>query len=440
MKEGSLERPTRYPINFKNPDFLDKKKLDDEMRRVFEVCHSCRRCYNLCDSFPTLFDLIDESNLGEVESVKSSDFGKIVDRCTLCDICYMAKCPYVPPHEFNIDFPHLMLRYRSFQRKNHSQGFAINQLIKIDRNAKFFRFFAPVMNWITDVKHKIEFFTGIDRRAELPKFNYKTFTHISKSISDSIQTNITPSKRKVVIYSSCYVENNNISTGTATIQVLKKNNVDFVVTHPECCGMPNFEQSDLEVVEIKSKRIANFFKSYIDEGYKIVTLTASCSLMLKSEWPLINPNNENVKKLSKNVMDINELIVDIANNEGLADGLQSIPGGISFHHACHARAQNMGAKGLELLKLIPNSNPVIIESCSGHGGTFGIMKKTHDFAIKVGKKPVREVLKFKNKYIASDCPLAAKHLKQKSEDNDNKFLTESKHPIEILAISYGFNQ
>ena len=136
-KEGSTEAPTRHPVNFNHPDFLDPKKLDDEMRRVFDICHGCRRCFNLCDSFPTLFDFIDKSKEGEVSSLPSEKFGKIVDACTLCDMCFMTKCPYVPPHEFNLDFPHLMLRHRMYQRKIGKLSKMPSQLAEIDRNARF---------------------------------------------------------------------------------------------------------------------------------------------------------------------------------------------------------------------------------------------------------------------------------------------------------------
>ena len=136
-KEGSTEAPIRHPINFNHPDFLDEKKLDDEMRRVFDICHGCRRCFNLCDSFPKLFNFIDESKDGEVTSLPSEKFKPVVDACTLCDMCFMTKCPYVPPHEFNLDFPHLMLRYRMAQRKNDKTTKTTRQLAKIDRNAKF---------------------------------------------------------------------------------------------------------------------------------------------------------------------------------------------------------------------------------------------------------------------------------------------------------------
>ena len=166
-KEGSTEAPIRHPLNFRDPDFLNPEKIDQEMRRVFDICHGCRRCFNLCDSFPKLFDYIDESEEGEVSSLSSDKFKPVVDACTLCDMCFMTKCPYVPPHEFDLDFPHLMLRYRMLQKKNGEISNTTKQLAKIDRNAKIGVFFSGIVNWVSNVKNTffrkiLEFFTGID--------------------------------------------------------------------------------------------------------------------------------------------------------------------------------------------------------------------------------------------------------------------------------------
>ena len=141
--EGSLDAPTRQIIDWQNPDFADPVKLDEEMRRVFDICHGCRRCFNLCDSFPRLFDLVDASEAGEVEGVRSEDFKSVVDACTLCDMCFMTKCPYVPPHEFNLDFPHLMLRYRAAEMQRGEVPSGQRQLNETDRNGKFAALAAP---------------------------------------------------------------------------------------------------------------------------------------------------------------------------------------------------------------------------------------------------------------------------------------------------------
>ena len=439
-REGSIEAPTRHPINFNHSDFLDPKKLDDEMRRVFDVCHGCRRCFNLCDSFPTLFNFIDKSKEGEVSSLSSEKFGKVVDACTLCDMCFMTKCPYVPPHEFNIDFPHLMFRYRMYQKKIGKLLKIPSQLAKIDRNAKFGIMFSKIINSFTNIKNKffrklLEIITGIDKRAILPKYNDETFVNYIKKNKDKINKLAPGFGRKVVIYSTCFVNFNKKNTGIAALKVLKKNGVEVQHSYPGCCGMPYFEQADPQKVTKQAIKVSKELLKWVDKGYKVITLTASCGLMLKFEWPLLLPKDQNIKKLSLNTQDIDEYIVDISKKEGLVEGLNEIDGGVTVHHACHARAQNMGNKARDMLKLIPNIKIDIVERCAGHGGTFGVMKPTYEIANKVGQLTAQISLKKNNKYMASDCPLAGKHLKQLEQDT--KIMNdEALHPIELLAKAY----
>ena len=437
-KEGSTEAPIRHPLNFRDPDFLNPEKIDQEMRRVFDICHGCRRCFNLCDSFPKLFDYIDESDEGEVSSLSSDKFKPVVDACTLCDMCFMTKCPYVPPHEFDLDFPHLMLRYRMLQKKNGEISNTTKQLAKIDRNAKIGVFFSGIVNWVSNVKNTLfrkilELFTGIDRRVVLPKYNSETFSNYFKKLKKNIVEKDT--NRKVVIYSTCFVNFNKKNTGEAALKVLHHNNVDVEHSYAGCCGMPYLEQADPDQVVKQANLVSKELLKYVDQGYKVITLTASCGLMLKFEWPLLLPDDEGIKKLSKNTFDIDEYIVYIANNGGLVEGLQEIDGGVTVHHACHARAQNMGNKARDMLKLIPNVKIDVVERCAGHGGTFGVMKETHDMAIKVGKTTASTVKRKNNKYMASDCPLAGKHIKQLAKDT-NIVSDEALHPIELLAKSY----
>ena len=439
-KEGSTEAPIRHPIDFENPNFLNPEKLDAEMRRVFDICHGCRRCFNLCDSFPKLFDMIDESKNEDVESLSSNQFTPVVDACTLCDMCFMTKCPYVPPHDFDLDFPHLMLRYRMAQKKQGKLPAVPRQLAEIDRNSKIGVTFSGLINWMTDIKNKffrkiLQIVSGIDIRVKIPKYNSETFSNFFKNNNNKINYENKKSERKVVVYTTCFVNFNKKNTGVAALKVLKKNGVEVQEAYPGCCGMPFLEQADLPKVVEQAKKVSKDLIEWIDKGYKVITLTASCGLMLKFEWPLLLPNDKNIQKLSTNVMDIDEYIVDIANHEGIAEGLQEIDGGVTVHHACHARAQNMGIKARDMLKLIPNIKIDVVERCAGHGGTFGVMKETHDLAIKVGRPTARQIKTKNNKYMASDCPLAGKHLKQLEEDT-NISNDEALHPIELMAKSY----
>ena len=439
-KEGSLLAPTREIVDWTSNEYTNESLVDAEVRRQFEVCHGCRRCFNLCDSFPTLFDLIDNSPNESVDDLSNKDFENVTDKCTLCDMCFMTKCPYVPPHEFNIDFPHLMLRYRALQDKKNKLANTPKQLAKIDRNAKLAALAPNFVNWTSNKKNKItrkplEVFSGIDANTELPRFKKETFIDRSQKLEKKINRKAPAFGRKVAIYSTCYVNYNSPKVGIAAEKVLNFNGVETKPVYPGCCGMPYLEQAQHQEVKKQSEAISRKLCQLIDEGHDVVTLTASCGLMLKFEWPLINPNNQNIKKLSENTYDIDEYIVEISKKEGLVEGLDFIDGGVTVHHACHSRAQNMGNKALEMLKKLPNTKVEVIEKCAGHGGTFGVMKKTRKSAIKYGRTTAKQIKNKETKYMVSDCPLACKHLNEFLHEEDN-VENISTHPIEILAKSY----
>jgi len=333
-----------------------------------------------------------------------------------------------------------MLRYRTAQKKLNKLSAVPAQLAQIDRNAKVGVMLSSLINWASNIKNKftrkiLELVSGIDMRVKLPTYNSETFTNYFKKNKDPINRDAPSKGRKVVIYSTCFVNFNKKDTGVAALKVLKKNGIEVQEAYPGCCGMPFLEQADLPKVVKQAKKVSKDLLGWVDKGYEVITLTASCGLMLKFEWALLLPNDENIKKLSKNVKDIDEYIVDIAKNEGLAEGLQEIDGGVTVHNACHARAQNMGIKARDMLKYIPNIKMDIVERCAGHGGTFGVMKETHDIAVKVGKLTAKQIKNKNNKYMASDCPLAGKHLQQLESDT-NITNDEALHPIELMAKSY----
>ena len=450
-QEGSLEAPTRHAIPWRDDAYYDETALEAEMRRVFDICHGCRRCFNLCDSFPRLFDLIDESPTGELDSVKSEGFAPVVEACTLCDMCFMVKCPYVPPHEFDLDFPHLILRVRAIEAKKGNTSFTVGQLSKMDRNGRIGSATAPIANWVTAKNNRLtrpilEKTLGIDARADLPKFVGRTF--VSTDRKTPIKANQSApafGKKKAALFATCFVNYNKPMTGMAARSVLNHIGVETRVAYPGCCGMPFLEQGELARVAAQAEKVSKNLCTLIEEGYDIVALTASCGLMLKFEWPLILPDNADVKRLSENTFDINQYVVAISKQYGLPDGLQALPEGVSLHLPCHARAQNMGTKSAELLRLIPDTPIDVIERCSGHGGTFGVMKKTHEVAMKVGRPVMRQVAEQARGHVVSDCPLAANHILQGARamaEKDQKEFPARKpeHPIEIFALAYGLTE
>ena len=442
MREGSLEAPTRHALDWRNPDFYDMAKIEAEMHRVFDICHGCRRCFNLCDSFPRLFDLIDESPTGEMDGVKPADYKKVVDACTLCDLCFMTKCPYVPPHEWDLDFPHLMLRYRAAEVKQGKASKVYKQLTETDRNGKAASFAAPVVNWVIEAKPfrvMIEKTAHVDAEAKLPKFCGRTL--VMRAAEEPLKVNeAAPAYgRKAVLYATCFSNYNNPEIGLAARKVLAHNGVATEVVYPRCCGMPQFERGDVARVAEHARTVSEQLHHYIEEGYDIIALVPSCALMLKFEWPLILPEDAKVRTLSEATYDVSEYVVDIAGRQGLAPGLKPLAGGVALHIACHARAQNVGQKAAEMLRLIPDPDIQVIERCSGHGGAWGVMKENFATAIKVGRPVARQALQSGKAHIASECPLAADHIVQGMGKlaEGGAVPHEALHPIQLFAKSYG---
>ncbi|MSP52208.1 MAG: glycerol-3-phosphate dehydrogenase [Alphaproteobacteria bacterium] len=443
MREGSLDAPTRHSLKWQDPDFYDPQKLDDELRRVFDICHGCRRCFNLCDSFPRLFDLVDNSQTGELDSVKSEDFKPVIDACTLCDMCFMTKCPYVPPHEFNLDFPHLILRARAAEQRAGKFNFFQTQLGQTDRNGALAGAVAPLANWATRTGNRLtrlimEGVAGIHRDAALPKFHSKTFLRSAKDAPPTVNREAPAAGRKAVLYATCFVNYNNPDIGIAAQAILAKNGVITEVLYPTCCGMPQFEQGHLSDVAAKARKVAAELGTWIDRGYDVVALVPSCALMIKFEWPLIVTDDPAVKKLSDATFDVTEYVVDIAKKEGLSPGLTPLPGKVVVHLACHARAQNMGAKAADMMKLVPNTAVDVIERCSGHGGSWGVLKDNFEVGFKVGAPVARKAVESEAQFVASECPLAGEHIVQGMQRLDQGSAHDrAYHPIELFAKAYG---
>lgn len=440
MKEGSLEAPMRHAIAWQDERFYDEAALDAELRRVFDICHGCRRCFNLCNSFPLLFDRIDESPGESVDDLESADLKAVVDQCTLCDMCFMVKCPYVPPHQFDLDFPHLMLRYRAVQHRKGETSLADRQLARTDRNGKLAKFLTGPVNYVTreggPARGAMQAVLGIDKRAHLPAYADLPLAN-QQALVPPPNPDGPAFGRKVALYATCYGNFNDQTPGHAAIRVLAHNGVAVRIAYPECCGMPLFENGDLAGVADAAERISAWFAPLIDEGYAVVPLTTSCALMLKFEWPLLHPDNERIATLSANTFDLSQYVVMLAKETGLMP-IAEWRAKIGVHFACHARAQNIGPKALEMLRLIPGAQPILTDRCSGHGGKWGIFTDHFDTAVKVGRPAARQIAKDKPDVVVSECPLAGSHLKQVMTLSNAELAPERiGHPIEVMARAYG---
>lgn len=442
LREGNLEAPTRHPLDWTNPDFYNTEKLEAEMERVFDLCHGCRRCVNLCGSFPTLFDLVDATEEGEVEGVAKADYQKVVDQCYLCDVCYMTKCPYTPPHPWNIDFPHLMLRAKAVAFKEGKTTFRDKLLSSTDKLGHFagIPIVTQAVNAVNNMgvtRLMMEGALGVDKKAWVPEYAAKTFPQLAKASAAYPVKDGQRTPGKVAIYATCYINYNEPGIGQDLIKILNHNQIPYALVDKEaCCGMPKLELGDLESVkENKEKNIPKLAK-LAREGYAIVTPIPSCTLMFKQELPLMFPDDADVQAVKDAMWDPFEYFIARSKDGLLNQDFKEELGHVSYHVACHSRVQNVGQKTAEALKLIPGTEVNVVERCSGHSGTWGVKKEFHAMAMKIGRPVFRSMAEESPNYISSDCQLAGHHIAQ-GMDELGLPKTAMAHPLTLMAKAYG---
>jgi Fe-S oxidoreductase len=443
-REGSLEAPTRHPIAWKSPEFWNELLLEAELERVFDICHGCRRCVSLCNAFPTLFDLIDESASGEVDGVAKADYGKVVDQCYLCDVCYMTKCPYVPPHPWNLDFPHLMLRAKAVQfRKGTPTHFRDNTLASTDRNGKFATIPVVVqivnkVNQVPAFRRQLEAHLGVAADAWLPHFASKPFLPNAAESPKHPVVDGARSKGKVAVYSTCYINYNEPGIGHDLLKILDHNAIPYqVVQKVACCGMPKLELGDLNAVEEAKNRNIPALARLARDGWTIVTPIPSCTLMFKQELPLLFPDDADVLAVRDAMRDPFDYLVSRHKDGLLKSDYKEGLGRVAYHVACHLRVQNVGQKTREILAGVPGTTVHTVERCSGHAGTWGVKKEFHQTALKIGRPAFRQLSEHPDgepDWIASDCQLAGRHIE---EGLQGKAKDRIAHPLSLMARAYG---
>ncbi len=449
-REGSLDAPTRHPIDWRNPAFYDEAALNKELERVFDICHGCRRCFSLCNSFPTLFDAVDASPTGEVDGVEKKVFWEVVDNCYLCDMCFMTKCPYVPPHPWNVDFPHLMLRAKALSARQEGLSFRNRTLAATDTVGSLAGI--PVVAEIVNAVNRsavgrvlLEKTLGVHREAPIPTFHSQTARkRLAGQLGTSRQSNAhrvdpaTPQPTeqttgKVALFTTCYGNRNEPELGEDLVAIFEHNGIAMtLIAQERCCGMPRLELGDLEAVaKLKEFNIPQL-KQAIDAGYDIVAPIPSCVLMFKQELPLMYPDDADVQAVRKRVFDPFEYLM-LRHRAGLLrTDFKATLGKVSYHVPCHLRVQNIGLKTRDVLKLVPDTTVDVIERCSGHNGTYAVKKEFRAASMKIGKPVMQRVQNAHPDHYTSDCPMAGHQIESG--------LTEAKapdHPLKLLRIAYG---
>ncbi len=438
-REGSLGAPTRHPLDWQNEDFYNEESLFKELERVYDICHGCRRCVSLCKSFPTLFDLVDESDSMEVDGVAKQAYWKVVDHCYLCDLCYMTKCPYVPPHEWNLDFPHLMLRAKAVKFKKQGVSTRDKILTSTDTIGKLASIpvVAQTVNAVNSIKplrKVLQVTLGVHADATLPKYHSSTLRKRLADHASNIEVQPGETTRgKVALFATCYGNYNEPHLGEDLTAVFEHNGIPVTLAEKEqCCGMPKMELGDLESVRKAKEANIPVLIKLVDAGWDIVAPVPSCVLMFKQELPLMFPEDEDVQKVKAAMYDPFEYLM-LRHKEGkLNIEFKNPLGKVSYHVACHQRVQNIGMKTRDVLQLIPDTTVEPIERCSGHDGTYAVKKEFHAASMKIAKPVVNRVKQAEADHYGSDCPMAGHQIENGLRDGR---LPE--HPLSLLRKAYG---
>ena len=426
MPEMSIGGLKEFNFDLDDPRFYDEEALYEEAKRVYLKCKDCRMCVNFCPSFPALFDAVDSKH-DNIEALTKEELAKPLELCFHCKQCYF-KCPYTPPHEWKLDFPHLSLRYKAIKFKNQGAKITDRLMLDTDLVGKLSVPFGKVVNKTMDVKPVriiMEKTAGIDKRAKLPPINEHSFRSFLKD-------NLVPVKnpvRKAVLFYTCLLNYNFLEKGKALLHVLYKNNIHIEVPEQNCCGIPFFDIGDLNSSIRKAKYNVDMMIDYVRNGYDVIVPVPTCALQLKHEYPLLLRTPE-AKELSEKVYEIGDYLFSLNQENLFKKDFKNPMGKIDYHIACHLKSLGVGYKSAALMRMIPNTKVRIVEICSGHDGTFGVKKDTFDMAVSVGKPLFENILNQKADLVVSDCPLAGNFI----ELNTSRTV---KSPIEVLSMAYG---
>ncbi len=438
-REGNLEAPTRHPLGWTEPGFYDLEALETEFERVFDICHGCRRCVSLCHAFPTLFDLIDESSTMEVDGVAKADYAKVVEHCYLCDLCYQTKCPYVPPHAWNVDFPHLMLRAKAQTFRAEGVPFKARVLSSTTAVGRFASI--PIVVDVINAANRsptarklLDKTLGVHPDARIPTYHRATarrrlqHTDAAGSSEPAGRT-----RGKLAIFATCYCNVSEPGVVEDLHAVLEHNDVPSrLVAREVCCGMPKLELGDLDSVAKYKEQNIPVLAAAVQDGYDLTATIPSCVLMFKQELPLMFPGDADVQLVKRHFYDPFEYLMERHRAGKLRTDFRNPLGKVAWQVACHQRVQNIGPKTREILALIPGTEIATIERCSGHDGTYGVKTATYPISRKIARPVEARVREEKPAHFTSDCPMAGAHIAHGLGD-----VPAAEHPLSLLRRAYG---
>lgn len=409
--------------------FWDRKALDAETLRVYDICHQCRRCYSLCPSFNDLFQMIDAySGEGDVTKLTAVEKKKVVDQCYECRLCYN-HCPYTPPHGWRLDFPLLMLRSKAIEARERGQSFRDRLLARTELIGRVGSALAPLFNWANRNRANrvlMEKTVGVHRDRLLPIYEGETFAQWFARRQPGSNAG---ANGEVTFFYTCSVNYSNTEVGKAAVAVLEHNGIKVHCPQQVCCGMPSLDSGDLDGAQQQIMANERLLSDSLAAGRPIVVPGPSCSLMMKQEYPRLDPGPES-ERLAKSTFDLCEYLAGLRKEGKLKTDFKNKPGAVLYQAPCHLRAQNIGFKSMELLRAIPGTRVTLVERCSAMDGTWGMKKENFQISLQTAEPLFREVRESRVALVASDCPLSGIQIRQ----GTGRTVV---HPIQILKEAYG---
>lgn len=415
----------------KNPKYWDRQSLDRELARAFDLCNGCRMCFKYCPSFPTLFTIMDDKQ--SVFDLTGDEKKKIIGECYQCKICYV-KCPYTDRdgHSFNLDYPALLQRAVHVQTREEGVPLRDKMLQNAELAGKMGGMISSLANRVMNSNfHRriMEAILGLHRNKKMPEFHRTPFARWFKMRKKPAAV----SGDRVVLFSTCFVNYNHPELGKDTVEVLEKNGAS--VEHPEqvCCGMPGLNSGDLNWALSKMEKNVQVLFPYAEQGYRILAINPTCSLTLKKEYVQFLPEELRAKaeKVAAAVMDVHEYLFELKKQDRLNRDFASSPGSVAYHAPCHLRAQNIGFRSRDIMRLIPGAQIAVVDECCGHNGNWAMKEEYFEMSLEAGKRAFEGIREHEGAKVATDCPLAAIQIEQGAGLSERPV-----HPVQILAKAY----
>lgn len=409
------------------PAYWDPDALEKDMRRIFHYCIDCRMCVTLCHAFPELFRRVDAK--GEDSSVlDAADMQAVVDLCNDCKLCF-PKCPYTPPHAWNLDFPRLMLRARAVAARRSGISFRDRMLSRPETIGTLSSPLAPVVNALNrngGFRALLEKLTGIHRETPLPEYHRETFA--AWVARRGTRRPAGEPAGRVALFYTCTVNCNAPEVGRAAVEVLERNRVEVAVPPQVCCGMPNLDCGDVEAATAAARQNIGTLHPLVTAGYEIVTPGPSCGFMLRQEYPLL-VDTPAAREVAAHTVDLCEYLMRLHNQGKLDTDFPQRPGAVTYHLPCHLKAQNIGYKSRDLMQ-VAGATVQVIERCCGHDGTWSMRTAHYDHSMQMGRRLFEAMREAGAPIAASDCVLAQLQIQKGTG-------ILPLHPIQVIHRAYG---